>query len=271
MEYGVEVSVSRKDGVAVVTFESPVLGHSLLYTIGRTIIALDSDAEIRAIVLTGRKNVFITGADLKEVVQLTDRGLAADFLSVPKLIANRIFNSSKVLIAAINGYCLGGGLEVALLCDLRVAVDEVKDWGGRSVPYIGFPEATLGIIPPLGGVHLLAETIGLGRAKELLFKAQPITAARAYEIGLVNALASPDRLLQEAENVARQILRNSPLALGATKHLLHGSPYSLRFEDALSEASEAFASCCASGEKNDRIALLLEERRLQFRKSGEAK
>ena len=266
-----EVSIVKRDGVAILTFESPVLGHSLLYAVGRTIIRLDGDPEVGAIVLTGRKNVFMTGADLKEVMELQDESLAADFLSVPKLIVNRIFKSKKILIGAINGYCLGGGLEVALLCDLRIAVDEVKDWAGRSVPFIGFPEASLGIIPPLGGVHLLAETIGLGRAKEMLLNAKPITAQRACEIGLVNGLASQESLLEEAEALAQQILRNSPLALQATKQLLHQSPYALRFEQALDEAAAAFAGCCDSTEKNDRIAAVLQERRMQFRKSGEAK
>jgi len=262
-----ELSVSRKNGYALVTFETATLRRPLVYALQQTINELESDPDIGAVILTGRKNIFLTGADLNEVEELNNQQMTGEFLAVPHLLITRIYQSSKIMIAAINGYCLGGGMELALACDLRLTVNEVKDWQGRRVPFLGFPEANLGIIPPLGGVHLLAETIGLGQAKQLLLSAQPITAERAYEIGLVNALVSRDQLLAEAENLAMQILQNSALALRMMKHLLHGSPYSRSFQETLNEAADAFARCCQSGEKNDRIAMRRQEQRVKFRKS----
>jgi enoyl-CoA hydratase/carnithine racemase len=260
-----DLSITRKNGIAMITFEATGLRHSLIYALWRTLNQLEGDPETRTVILTGRRNVFLTGADLEEVTELADRRTAAEFLTIPKLLIGRIYHSRKVLIAAINGYCLGGGLELALACDLRIAVDEVKDWEGQSVPYLGFPEANLGIVPPLGGVRLLAETIGLGRAKELLFSARSITGQRAYEIGLVNMLASPDRIVVEAEALASQILRNTALAIGEMKSLLHSNQYSVDFEAALSEATEAFARCCSSHEKDERIAVLRQGQRTRFK------
>jgi len=262
-----DLSIIRRNGIATITLEATKLRHSLVYGLWRTLCELEGDPEIRALIVTGRKNVFLTGADLKEVTDLGDGRTASEFLTIPRLLIGRIYHSQKVVIAAINGYCLGGGLELALACDLRIAVDEVRDWEGRSVPYLGFPEANLGIIPPLGGVRFLAETIGLGRAKELLFSAKPVTGLRAYEMGLVNMLASPERLLDEAEALAAQILRNTALAIGEMKALLHKNQYSANFEGALNEANEAFARCCSSGEKDERIATLRQGQKTKFRAS----
>ena len=190
----------------------------------------------------------------------------ADFLGLAHSLVEKFCLSGKPVIAAINGYCLGGGLELALACDLRLAVSDFEDSEGRGIPYLGFPEAHLGLIPAVGGAHLAAELIGPGRAKELLFSARPITAQRAYEIGLVSRLTTRARLMDEAEEAAREMLANSSLALGATKRLLSRSPYGANLGAALDDARHAFSVCCGSQETAARIAQTREEQRMKFRR-----
>src|SRR5215471_162084 len=121
----VELEVQKKGRTAIVTFNSPNLRRPFLETLWQVMIDLENDDEIGAIIFTGRKNVFMTGADLKEILALTEANAAVRFLGLPHLLVTMFCQSSKVLIAAINGYCLGGGLEFALACDLRIAVHEV--------------------------------------------------------------------------------------------------------------------------------------------------
>ena len=141
---------------------------------------------------------------------------------------------------------------------------------GQSVQYIGFPEAQLGLIPAVGGAYLAIEIVGLARAKELFFGAKQITAQYAEQIGLINAVVNRERLLQEAEELARQILDNSCSSLVLTKRLLYLCRDRSRLEGALRETAAAFAECCISGDKDERIARLNEERRWRFRNSVSA-
>jgi enoyl-CoA hydratase/carnithine racemase len=260
-----EISVSRKERIAIVTFESGALSRPLREELWRTMSDLDGDTETDAVILTGKKRVFMSGADLREVAALADERAVAEFLALAHRLVAKFCHSSKLIVAAINGYCLGGGLELALACDLRLAVSDFRDADGSSVPYLGFPEARLGLVPALGGAHLAAAIIGNGRANELLMSARPITAERAYEIGLVNALVPRERLLQGAEEMTREILINSALAVCGVKRLLQRSRYSPDLERALSDAREAFARCCASPETAARIARSREEQRIRFR------
>lgn len=261
-----QISIERKSGIAIVTFEAAVLQRALREELWRAFTELENDPGTGVIIVTGKKNVFMAGADLKEVTVLDGEESVADFLGLAHTLVERFCRSPKPVIAAINGYCLGGGLELALACDLRFAVSDFDDAEGRPIPYLGFPEARLGLIPAVGGAHLAAELIGPGRAKELLFSARPITAQRAYDIGLVNRLACRATLMDEAEEAAREMLANSPLALAQTKGLLSRSSYTLNLRAALDDARHAFAVCCQSEEAAACIARSREEQRVAFRR-----
>jgi enoyl-CoA hydratase/carnithine racemase len=260
-----EVSITRNGRIATLTFESGSMHRRLREDLWESILLLDEDSDVDAVIVTGRRNVFLAGADLKEVLALENEAAVAEFLSLPHRLVNKFCHAKKLLIAAINGYCLGGGLELALACDIRVAVDDFCDSAGRPIPFIGFPETQIGLTPALGGAHLAATVIGVGRAKELLFDARPITAQRAYEIGLVNRLVPRANLLAETEAAVNSYLNNSGLALSATKRLLGESPYSPNLDGALCDAMHAFAECCISGETRDRIARSREAQRQRFR------
>jgi enoyl-CoA hydratase len=262
-----EVSVAIKDRIAIVTFEAASLGRGLQSDLSRTMSDLESDSSIDVIIFTGRKRVFLTGADLREVKPLNDRGSASAFLELPHAIVRQFSNSKKILIAAINGYCLGGGLELALSCDIRLVVDEVHDLDGCSVPFLGFPEAQVGLVPALGGAFRAIEVVGMSQAKELFFTADRITAARALQIGLVNAVVRRDELIDQAEAMAGRIANNSSFALGLIKHLLHSCRQKSNLTESLAATSEAFVDCCISGDKNERIERQKAEAVVRFRNS----
>jgi enoyl-CoA hydratase len=260
-----ELSVERKDGAAVVTFEAATLRRPFLKELWQAMQLLESDPEIRILIFTGRKNIFMTGADLKEIRALKTKAAARQFLVLPHSLVRKFCCSKKILIAAINGYCLGGGLELALACDIRIASREVRNGEGRSVPYIGFPETELGLVPAVGGAYLAAQVIGLARAKELFLRAEPINADQAQSIGLVNAVVDGTRLLEEAQQLARGMLVNSLPALLRVKRLLRPRVTGSNLGNALRETAAAFAQCCVSNDTNERIRRVSEERRLRFR------
>jgi enoyl-CoA hydratase len=265
-----QVSITRKNRIATITFESGVLNRSFREDLWQAFTHLEQDPQTGAIIVTGRKNLFMAGADLKEVTALQGEEDVAAFLGLAHRLVHKFCESPIPVVAAINGYCLGGGLELALACDLRFAVSDFHDTAGSSVPYLGFPETQLGLIPAVGGAHLAAQVLGAGRAKELLFDARPITAQRAYEIGLVNRLSTRARLMHDVEEAVSTMLSNSSLAIGETKRLVTRSFYTADLGTALDEARQAFAVSCQSRDTVERIARSREEQRQRFRRSSGA-
>ena len=262
-----ELSVKILGSIATVTFAAPSLRRTLQEDLWRTMDALETNSDITVVVFTGRRNVFMTGADLGEILALTDRRSAAEYLDLPHSIVTQFCHSKKILIAAINGHCLGGGLELALACDFRLATDHVRNMEGGSIPFLGFPEARLGLVPALGGGYLAAEIVGQSQAKALFFNAEPITAERALQIGLVNAVVSCETLMEEAMRIARKMAANSDSAVALTKPLLDLNRHEVNLDRALRDAREAFAECCVSVDTIERIKRLQAERLGNFRSS----
>lgn len=262
-----EVSLERRGQTALVTFQSPSLGRALQRDLWSVMNTLEAAPDIAVIVFTGRRNIFMTGADLTEVLALNDRASAIAFLELPHAIVKQFCESSKILIAAINGYCLGGGLELALTCDFRYAVNHVSDAESDNLPFIGFPEAELGLTPALGGAYFAREVLGLSRAKELLFGAARVDAQRALEIGLIHALFPRDALRDEVLLIADHICAHSASSLKLTKRLLHMHRQSPHLDEALTQTREAFADCCLAGDKDDRIRRMRAERVGRFREA----
>jgi enoyl-CoA hydratase len=265
-----ELSLEVSGRTAILTFQSPSLGRGLQEDLWRTMNALNADPDIAVIVFTGRRNVFMTGAELSEVLALQDRHAAMQFLDLPHSIVRQFYESSKILIAAINGYCLGGGLELALTCDLRYAVDQVPGGNGESAGFFGFPEAELGLVPALGGAYFARDVLGTMRAKEMLFSAERINAHRALQIGLVNAIFPREALRDEVLRTAQGLSGHSLCALRSTKRLLHLGREAAPLEEALRETRHAFAECCVAGDKDDRIKRMRAERAGHFRQATAA-
>ena len=196
-------------GICTLTIQRPealnALNASVIRALAEAIQSAQSDAEVGVIVLTGSgEKAFVAGADIKEFADfdaeqgrhLADHG--------QELLFNRIERSGKPIIAAINGFALGGGLELALACHMRVASDTAR---------MGFPEVSLGVIPGYGGTQRLPQVVGKGKAMEMILTARMVGAEEALQCGLVNQVVPLSELHAATEKMAQRILKNSPTAV----------------------------------------------------------
>jgi enoyl-CoA hydratase len=172
---------------------------------------LENDEEVIVIIITGvGSKAFVAGADIKEIKEAGDK--RTEFIQRGQEIFFKIRNSSKVVIAAVNGYALGGGCELAMACDIRIASENAK---------LGFPETTLGLMPGYGGTQFLPRLIGMGKAKHMIFTGESLTAMEAYQFGLVEKVCSRENLMDEIDRIAKKIASNGPFAVKACKRAIH--------------------------------------------------
>jgi enoyl-CoA hydratase len=199
--------LERDGGVAVVTVNRPKVLNALntqtLDELRRTILALKHDDDVRSVVLTGAGDKsFVAGADINELAVQSPTG-GRDHALRGQHVLDLVENLGKPVIAAINGYALGGGCELAMACAIRIAADTAK---------LGQPEINLGIMPGYGGTQRLARLIGRGRALELLLTGDQIGAAEAYRLGLVNRVVPAAELMAEARKLASALAAKAPVA-----------------------------------------------------------
>ncbi|MGM0411359.1 MAG: enoyl-CoA hydratase/isomerase family protein [Bacillota bacterium] len=201
------------------------------------------DEKIDAVIITGKgRKAFTVGADI-DWLETLDSEQAKELSKQGQRICDLIENTPKVVIAAINGYALGGGLELALACDLRVASTRAR---------FGQPEVKLGIVPGFDGTQRLPELIGVGRAKEIMFTGDIFDASQAYEIGLVNKVATPRDLIAESKNLAYQIAEQSSHAVALIKDVINYGCNKNRCENSDYE-TKAFSACFKDEEHLKRI------------------
>lgn len=205
------VSYQKTGNTALITLHKQdtlnALCKSLIADINAGLDLAEADAEIYTIVITGCGKAFIAGADIDEMYGKTPSEIW-DWSALGSGLNLRLEKMSRPVIAAINGYALGGGLELAMACDIRIASGNAK---------LGLPEAGLGVICGAGGTQRLPHIVGEGIAKEMIFTGKIINAEEAYRIGLVNWVVSPDALLEEAFALANSINQNGQLAVRAAK------------------------------------------------------
>ncbi|MFC0270678.1 enoyl-CoA hydratase [Metabacillus herbersteinensis] len=209
---GIFLKVERKEKVAVVTINNPplnVMNHQVVKELKEVFEELEHDQSIVSIILTGSGDrAFMAGADIKEFPQLIgQQGIKSNFMENHQIF-NAIDDCSKPTIAVLNGITFGGGCELALTCDLRIAEDHIQ---------IGLPEIKLGLFPGGGGTQRLPRAIGEAKAKELMFTGDPIDAERAERIGLVNYVVPKGEGLEKALQLAVRISRHSLPALSRIK------------------------------------------------------
>lgn len=213
---------------------------------------LNADKDIRVIILTGSgEKSFVAGADIKE---FSDYGTAAaENLSRKgqEILFDKIENLHKPVIAAVNGFALGGGLELAMACHIRYASENAK---------LGLPEVTLGLIPGYGGTQRLPKLVGKGLANEMIFSAKMISAQRAKEIGLVNDVFSAEELLTKTKELATTISRNSPMAVAKAIEAVNQSDAGSGFETEIKSFGELFEM----EDKKEGVAAFLEKRKPSF-------
>lgn len=205
------VSYQKTDNTALITLNKAdtlnALSKSLISEINAVLDRIEADCEIYTIIITGCGKAFIAGADIDEMYGKS-RAEIWDWSALGSGLNLRLEKMPRPIIAAINGYALGGGLELAMACDIRIASRNAK---------LGLPETGLGVICGAGGTQRLPHIVGESIAKEMIFTGKTINAEEAYRIGLVNRVASPDALLDEAFALANAINKNGQLAVKAAK------------------------------------------------------
>lgn len=248
------IQYEGKDQIGCVTISRPqelnALNRAVLTELDAVFSHIDTDI-VRCVLLTGAgERAFVAGADIGEM-QPMHRDEAYVFSTMGKEIFRKIELFPVPVIAVVNGFALGGGCELTLACDMRIA-------GENAI--FGLPEVTLGITPGYGGTQRLARLIGLSKAKELLYTGRKIQAQEALLIGLVNAVFPAQELREGAEKIARQIAANAPIAVRATKRAVTEG-YDLPLCEALAPESECFAACFESADQKEAMAAFLEKRK----------
>lgn len=213
-----DLLVEIKDSVAVITINKEEQRNSLsldtLHEFKNVLTSLESNREVKAVIVTGGgSRVFAAGADLKEAIKLTKADRKTQ-IELGHQVFQMIENFRAPVIAAVNGHALGGGLELALACDIRLIDERAK---------VGLVEVTIGTIPGWGGTQRLSKIVGLGNAKEMILTGVPLTAEEAREKGLVNKVSKNGQTLADAFEMAEKISENSPYAVKVAKSLVNQS------------------------------------------------
>ena len=245
------IDVSSDGGVCVVTIDRQdalnALNVETLTELRDRLREVAADAGVRAVVLTGAgEKAFVAGADIKYMSGL-DPEAAKGWGALGHEAGRLLETMPKPTIAAINGFALGGGCELALACDIRYASSRAK---------LGQPEINLGIVPGWGGTQRLARVCGIGVAKELIFSGRTVDAEEALRIGLVNAIADP--VVDKALETARELAAKSPVALALAKRLVNLSP------GALDTEADSFGELFASEDAREGLTAFVEKRAANF-------
>lgn len=249
------IRVERENRIGRIIFSSPetlnVLGTAALNALQEALADLEGDRRIKVVIITGVRH-FCAGADIREMKDKNQEE-AEVFARLGHQICDTIENAEKPVIAAICGYCLGGGCEIALACDIRLASEDSK---------FGQPEVSLGLIPGFGGTQRLTRLVGIGRAKELILAGRIFGAGEAESMGLVNSLLKNDELLHRADETAEVLAQKSPLALAAAKKLINGS---LEINRGLETEIASFSKCFATEDHKEGITAFLDKRPPRFK------
>jgi enoyl-CoA hydratase/carnithine racemase len=255
---GENVKVAVEDRVAIVTIDHrPVnaLDRQTLQELGQVIEAIDADPSVKVVILTGGGSLaFVAGADIKEVSQLSSVDAARAMAALGQAVFLNIQRLSKPVIAAINGVCLGGGLELAMACHIRISGDRAR---------FGQPEVNLGIIPGWGGTQRLPRLIGKAKAIEWILTGDMYTAQEALRLGLVNQVVPQDQVLKAAKDLARKIASKGAVAIQQSMRAIEEG-LNRPLQEGLAREAEAFGVVAATEDSKEGVRAFLEKRQPQF-------
>ncbi|MFV0517060.1 MAG: enoyl-CoA hydratase-related protein [Aminipila sp.] len=248
-----------KDKIAFITINRPqamnALNVDVLNELYSAFTEVEKNDDICSAILTGEGKAFVAGADIAQMHSL-DAVEGRNMMILGHKVMNYIESIEKPVIAAVNGFALGGGCELAMACDIRIASEKAK---------FGQPEVNLGIIPGFGGTQRLPRLVGKSMGKYLIMTAEMVTADEARRIGLVEKIVPPEELIASAEKVAKTIMSKAPLAIAAAKTVINNG-YNLDMKTASIMEIEAFTGPFASQDKTEGMGAFLEKREPNFQK-----
>ncbi|MGD0485873.1 MAG: enoyl-CoA hydratase-related protein [Syntrophorhabdales bacterium] len=256
MEKSTYIRWEEEGGIGTVTIDNPPansLGKAVLTELASVLDDVSSTS-IKALIITGGKGkIFVSGANIKELVDM-DKDEGTRTVSYVQEVFSKVRLFPRPVFCAINGHALGGGLELALHCDFRVAVEGVK---------FGQPEISLGVLPGAGGTQLLPRLIGLAKARWLLLSGQTLSAQEALACGLVDRVVKAESLLESTREMARQIAEKPPLAVQAIRKMLR-LVQSPALAEGMEGETEMFGELCATEDKREGVVAFLENRKAEF-------
>ena len=255
MEYNF-LKIEHNDGITVMKVSAPkslnALNSTILKEMGDFIGSLDAKTRVLIITGDGEKS-FVAGADISEMAHL-DEPQGFEFGRLGAHVFRAIETLPIPVIAAVNGFALGGGCELAMACDIRIASSKAK---------FGQPEVGLGIIPGFSGTHRLPKLIGQGYAKEMIYTGKVIRADEALRIGLVNAVYEAEELMGKAMEMAQMMLKNAPVAISLAKQSINEG-YDLDADGAIGLENKLFGKCFATKDQKEGMDAFLNKRKADF-------
>jgi enoyl-CoA hydratase/carnithine racemase len=239
--------------VARITLHNPpanVLNLPMLKELELVLNEIEEDDYVRVVILTGTGRFFCAGADINELAHLTTVHAGSEFAVLGQGLFNRIERSEKPILAAINGTCVGGGLELALACHIRVAAVGAV---------MGLPEIKLGLIPGFGGTQRLPRVVGASKAAEMILTGENLSAEEALRIGLVSRVVLPHEFMAQVEAIAALITARGKTAVEAALHAIRGG-LDIPLSEGLAREAELFGRLCVTSDKQEAVLAFLEKR-----------
>lgn len=247
--------------IARITLHNPpantIMG-SVLKELEQVLSEIEQDDYVRAVIVTGSGRFFCAGADIHELTRLNTTHAGTEFALQGQALFNHIERCDKPVIAAINGICVGGGLELALACHIRIAASGVA---------LGLPEIKLGLIPGFGGTQRLSRVVGASKAAEMILTGESVTAEEAHKIGLVSRVAPSHELMTQAEAIAGMIAARGVAAVQAVLHAIRGG-LDIPLSEGLVREAELFGRLCVTSEKRKAVAAFIEKRQARMAETG---
>ena len=252
------VLLGVKDGIGYITINRPAalnaLSSEVLTDLNLVLDEVEKHEDIRVVIVSGQGDkAFVAGADIKEMDQMSPIQ-AFEYMTYANDTFTRLSDLTQPTIAVLNGYALGGGLELALSTDIRIGFEKTM---------VGFPEVGLGIIPGFAGTQRMSRLIGTSKTKELIYTARIVKGNEAYDLGILNKLVPAEELLSSAEELAKSIMKNAPLAVEKAKHVIQvGSELPLK--NAIRLETEAEALLFSTEDKVEGMRAFVEKRKAVF-------
>lgn len=247
----------NEDGIGILTMNRPkalnALNSETLSELSSLVDEIAADDSVKAVIITGAERSFVAGADIVEMLNFS-AAEGRTFGQLGQATFLKIEKMNKPVIAAINGFALGGGCELSMACDIRIASEKAK---------FGQPEVGLGIVPGFGGTQRLPRLVGKGKAKEIIFTGDIFDAQEALRIGLVQKVVAPEELMETAKAMAKRIMKNGPYAVRLCKDAIN---MGLDIDLASGQEYEAtlFAVTCATDDKKEGMSAFVDKRKPSF-------